>query len=160
MADELSKKLDPARHTLTLIGSRDFYMHIPARMRMMVSPLDYLENSALMPYTHLFDRVGKYKQGAVTQVKKKADGKSGTVVLASGEELPWDVLLLCPGNVWEGAIKLPDKKEEVHDFLDGWRKKSEKADKVVLVGGGAVGYELAGELRMVYPVSLSILSHN
>lgn len=152
IARTLSSKLDPTKHTLTLISSREFYLHLPAVLRLIVSPLDDIENTALIPYDKLFTGVGAFKRGTVRGVKKSADGKSGSVVLESGEEVPWNVLLLAPGNEWEGGLRLPETRGEVAGFVNGWRKRFEDANKVVLVGGGAVGIELAGELRDIYPV--------
>jgi apoptosis-inducing factor 2 len=149
----LSSKLDPTKHTLTLVSSREFYLHLPAALRLLVSPADDLESTALIPYDKLFPGVGTFKRGTVTEVKKNPDGKSGFVVLDSGEELPWNVLLLAPGNTWEGGLRMPETRQEAHTFIEEWRTKFEKANSIALVGGGAVGIELAGELRDIYPVS-------
>lgn len=152
IARTLSTKLDPAKHTLTLISSREFYLHLPAVLRLIVSPLDDIENTALISYDFLFQGIGVFKRGTVTGVKKSADGKSGSVVLEGGEEVPWNVLLLAPGNEWEGGLDLPETRDDVSGFVNEWRKRFEKANKIVLVGGGSVGIELAGELRDIYPV--------
>jgi len=159
IARALSAKLDPSKHALTLISSREFYLHLPAALRFSVSSENSLEKTSLIPYDKLFMGVGTFKRGTVVEIKKDADGKSGKVILASGEEVPWNVLLLSPGNLWEGQLRLPDTFVEAESFVAGWRTKFEQAKKIVLVGGGAVGIELAGELRDVYPDKQIILIH-
>jgi NADH dehydrogenase FAD-containing subunit len=153
MASSLSTKLDPSKHTLTLISSREFFLHLPAMLRLMVTGDEQIRTTAMMPYDRLFKRVGTYLRGTVIEIKKNAGGKSGTVILDSGKELPWDILLLAPGNKWEGGLRIPETHEEVKIFIEEWRQRFEKANKITLVGGGPVGIELSGELREYYPVS-------
>lgn len=159
IARVLSSKLDPNKHTLTLVSSREFFLHLPAGPRLMTSSRDDLEKTALMPYDSLFTGMGVFRKGTVTGVKKADDGKSGTVVLASGEELSWNVLLLAPGNTWEGGLRLPETRLEVGIFINEWRKKFERAKSIALIGGGAVGIELSGELRDIYPDKKITLVH-
>jgi NADH dehydrogenase FAD-containing subunit len=40
----------------------------------------------------------------------------------------------------------------MHAYIDSWRAKFRDARHVVLVGGGAVGAEIAGEIKDEYPV--------
>jgi len=111
-----------------------------------------------MSYDNLFNKgIGTVKIGRVIGITKNPDGKSGTVSLESGESIPWDVLVLVPGNVWEGGLAFPDSRVGAVKTIQDWRGKFKAADKIVLVGGGAVGIELSGELRDVYPVCCHIL---
>lgn len=159
IARALSSKLDANKHTLTLISSREFYLHLPAALRLIVTSENALEKSSLIPYDKLFPGVGSFKKGTVKEVKKAVDGKSGSVLLEDGEEVPWNVLLLAPGNIWEGGLKLPETFKDAENFVFEWRKRIEKAKRIVLVGGGAVGIELAGEIRDIYQVSPISLTH-
>ena len=108
---------------------------------MIVSPADDLENRALIPLDRVFARApaGKLKLGKVVEVTKDEDGRSGTVVLESGEMLQWDYLVIASGSKWEGAIDFPSSREEVSVHLKTWRDKFEKARHIALVGGGGVG---------------------
>jgi len=72
-------------------------------------------------------------------------------VLEDGEKLHWDYLVVASGSKWEGAIDFPSSKEEASTHIKSWRDKFEKAKHIALVGGGAVGVELAGEIKDVYP---------
>jgi apoptosis-inducing factor 2 len=149
----LSTALDKEAHGLTLISARDYYLHLVGMPRATVTDKDHLEKKILIPYDQLFTGgIGTRVKGVVTTIKKNADGKSGSVTLATGEVYPWDVLILTPGNKWEGALDLPDTVEESTKVIEEWRKKYKEAKSIILVGGGAVGIELSGELRDKYDV--------
>jgi len=69
--------------------------------------------------------------------------------------IKFDVLVLCTGFTYEEPIKnvkavtLEARKRSHKEFYE----KIEKAKSILLVGGGVVGIELAGELAVKYGVS-------
>lgn len=72
-ARQLAKKLDPARHELTLITARPFYVHLPASLRMAVTAEGKLEDQILKPYDALVpSRVGRVRVARVVGVEKAA----------------------------------------------------------------------------------------
>ena len=137
VARRLSKKLDPARHSLTLITARPFYVHLPASLRMAVTAEGKLEEKVLMEYGNFLNSKGELKIGKVASFTSTEDG--GEVVLSGGEKVPYSVLVLAPGSLWEGPLGLPDQPEEVTQHINEWRAKIEKADSILLAGGGSVG---------------------
>jgi len=108
---------------------------------MAVSSEGELEKSALLPYDKLFVKpnIGTVKVGTVTGVEKNAGGAGGDVVLADGEKVHYDVLVLTPGSKWTGVSAHPTDKTEALEFVNAWRKRFQDAKSVVIVGGGAVG---------------------
>ncbi|KAF8994493.1 FAD/NAD(P)-binding domain-containing protein [Cyathus striatus] len=150
LARLLSPKLSPEKYTLTLINPRPFSIWLPAMIRVSTSPQDELEEKALMPYTHLFQKTGTIVQGEVKSIKKDASG--GSVVLENGEVIKFDILVLATGSIWEGPLHLANEKEEIDKALKRERDEVANAKSVVLVGGGAVGNEYAGEIKDIYPV--------
>jgi len=60
-------------------------------------------------------------------------------------------LVLAPGSIWTGPIAFPDDEEEVNEFIKNSRAAFEKAESIVIAGGGAVGIELSGEIKDVWP---------
>ena len=147
IARRLSKKLDPARHSLTLITVRPFYVHLPASLRMAVTAEGKLEDQILKPYDALVPaRVGGVRVTRVVGVEKAAakdaeDASAplgGWVLLQGGEKVWYDMLVVAPGMRWEGPLAYPDSEEETLAFVAEWRTKIEEAKEIVLAGGGPV----------------------
>lgn len=65
-------------------------------------------------------------------------------------------LVLATGSKWPGPIDFPEDETDLHQFVAQWREKFRAASDIVIVGGGAVGVELSGEIRDEYPVRPSI----
>lgn len=109
---------------------------------MTVSDGNDLVDTALIPFDKLFTTSnGVFVQGIVESIQ--TNKKGGVVVLADGKQLPYDVLVLAPGSQWEGPLDIPDDSAAVKEFIAAGRANFKKAQKILLVGGGAVG---VGEL--------------
>jgi NADH dehydrogenase FAD-containing subunit len=145
VAQTLDKKLNAATHAVTLITGRDYYLHLPATLRMLVTPEPDLEHNAVLPYDNVFgtgNGVGKLSKviyGKVDYVEEKPGGEGGSVYLSNGEKIPWDVLVVATGSVWKGPLNLPSMKRDLLVWTKAWQEKFSKARNVVLVGAGAVG---------------------
>ena len=61
-------------------------------------------------------------------------------------------LVLATGSKWSGPMDFPDSGADLRQFVAQWREKFRAAPDIVIVGGGAVGIELSGEIRDEYPV--------
>lgn len=130
----LSSKLSPEKHNLILIDARPYRIALPACIRLVVSSVDKLEDSAFIPYDKVFAKgIGSFVQGDVVDVRQNADAKHGAVVLKSGEEIAYDVLVLSPGSVWEGRLTFPNTADEITAFVEDGRRKYEDAKDVLLV---------------------------
>ncbi|KAJ7170069.1 FAD/NAD(P)-binding domain-containing protein [Mycena filopes] len=156
LARTLSKKLPSAK--ITLIDARPYAISLPTLPRMTVSDGNDLFDTALVPFDKLFlNANGTFVQGVVESIQ--ANKKGGSVVLADGREFAYDVLALAPGSVWEGPIDFPLDAAAVPAFLAEQRAQFKKAQKIVLVGGGAVGAEFAGEIKDVWPAKEVTIVH-
>jgi apoptosis-inducing factor 2 len=159
IATTLDKALDPSRHSLTLITQADYLRHHPAALRAVVTAEGNLENDMAIPYDKLFGkdkkggkgRLSNVKFGKVQSIEENVDGAGGSVVLENNQRVQWDYLAIATGSEWNGPLRWPSRLEEVKPYLDGWRSKFASAKSVVLVGSGAVGTELAGEIRDFIP---------
>ncbi|KAJ2972473.1 hypothetical protein NUW54_g12261 [Trametes sanguinea] len=81
-------------------------------------------------------------------------------MLGDGEAIPYDVLVLATGSSWPRLLDFPNKIEDVRGHVNKWRRKFEVAQHIVVVGGGAVGIELAGELNYHWPGKKVTLVHS
>jgi NADH dehydrogenase FAD-containing subunit len=158
LAQKLDKECDPSKHTLTLLTERDFYQHLPASLRAIVTSEGDLESKICIPYDKIFGkntdnstgRVGTVKVGKVIGVEEKSED-SGYVLLEGNQRVEWNILVIATGSEWEGPLRWPNRTNLVKPYLDTWREKFASARSIVLVGAGAVGTELAGEIRDFVP---------
>lgn len=155
IASQLSKALNPAQFHLILINPLPFYTHRIAMVRMAVSDQDKLEDKAWIPFDRIFGEhkdKGTFLQGTVTSITSSKPQPGGEVTLADGQRVPYAALILAPGSNWKGPIYVPPSEDEAHKYLASQRSDFAHAQKIVIVGGGAVGLELAGEVKDIWPV--------
>ncbi|KAF8181636.1 hypothetical protein BJ912DRAFT_979622 [Pholiota molesta] len=152
--NELAPLLDATRHNLVLVTARPYFTALPAALRMVVTAEGNLEDSILLPLGEKFNTGNKKLViGSVTSIveSEKGNNQGGYVVLDNGEKVEYSILILAPGNRWEGPLDLPNTKAEAVEVINSWRSRFAKAENIVLVGGGAVGLELAGEIKDIGP---------
>jgi len=143
---------------VVLVEPKDHFVHNVAALRALVDP-SWLERIYL-PYTALLG-AGRVIQDRV--VKADAD----RVVLASGTELFPDYLVLATGSGYPFPAKHdlpgPDltstdltstdltSTEAAHAKVRNTHAALAGAGRVLLLGAGPVGIELAGEIKAVWP---------
>jgi apoptosis-inducing factor 2 len=162
VAKDLAAKLNPSTHTLTLVTARPFFVNLPALIRTSVTAEGGLEDLILMPYADFLVAPKPHPSGTEKfkgtikigkAVSFTSEDNGGEVVLEGGERLPYSILVIATGNTWNGPLNLPDGDfVNSKTYLDEWRAKFQAAKDVVLVGGGSVGVEYAGEILDFYPV--------
>lgn len=149
VAKRLQGKVD-----LTLIDTEDFFEYTPGILRVLVEPDHYVKLHA--KHSNYLKK-GKFIVGHVKKIDKKY------VYLMSGKKINYDYLAIASGSSYNSPIKEEDTffATRVKHLLDA-HKKIQKSKKIIVVGGGLVGVELAAELGTHYKdkkVSL-IHSHN
>ncbi|KND93282.1 Apoptosis-inducing factor 2 [Tolypocladium ophioglossoides CBS 100239] len=120
------------------------------------------EDKAFIPYGGL---VSKVPEGAVRWVKDRVgEVREASVSLeGSGEHIPYEMLVVATGSGVQGG--LPSRVNET-DKLEGMKRLQamqagiEKADTVVVVGGGAAGVEVATDAKALYPDKTIVMVHS
>lgn len=154
IARTLSTKLDVSKYNLILITPRAYNIHMIGGARINVDSVGKFEEQAFLPYDKLFvNGNGTKITGLVTSISSNKEGKGGVLTLEGGETISYYLLALTPGSVWPGPVSFPNDKDAATNHVASWRKKIHDAKEIVLVGGGAVGLEVAGEIKDIYPVS-------
>ena len=138
----VARQLDDVA-SVVLVEPKDAFVHNVAALRALVNP-------AWLPRIYL-PYGGLLSHGRVVQDRAvKVD--AGRVVLASGEELPADYLVLATGSSYPFPAKSDvDRTVDAHEKTLGTHAALAAAARVLLVGAGAVGIELAGEIKAVWP---------
>ncbi|MEA2684569.1 MAG: apoptosis-inducing factor 2 [Chloroflexota bacterium] len=138
----VAKALDETSDVV-LIEPKDAFMHNIAALRALVDP-SWLER-IFLPYTHLLTRGRVVRDRAVTVDPHR-------VLTASGEQISADYVVLATGSMYPFPAKT-DLVDAHHaqEQVRGAHRALAQADRVLLVGAGPVGIELAGEIRHVWP---------
>ena len=128
---------------VTLVDPKEAFVHNVASWRTLVEP-EWLDR-IFLPYAHLLAS-GRF-------LRDRAVAVDGTrVTLASGEVLEPDYLVLATGS-W---YPFPAKTEEFDIASARARLRAAHeallaADRVLIVGAGPAGLELAGEIKAFHP---------
>ena len=138
----VAKGLDDVADVV-LVEPKEAFLHNVAALRALVDP-SWLPK-VFMPYGGLLRR-GRVVQDRAVQVDP------GRVVTASGEEIEADYVVLASGSTYPFPAKtdLVDT-EAAHRQFRAVNEALAGAGRVLLVGAGPVGVELAGEIHAVWP---------
>jgi NADH dehydrogenase FAD-containing subunit len=144
----VAKALDETSDVV-LVEPKDAFMHNIAALRALVDP-SWLPR-IFLPYAGLLAHGRVVRDRAVVVEPHR-------VVTASGEDIPADYVVLATGSRYPFPAKT--------DLVDTHRAQEQvrqthralaQADRVLLVGAGPVGIELAGEIRHVWPEKSIVL---
>ncbi|MBB5868163.1 NADH dehydrogenase FAD-containing subunit [Allocatelliglobosispora scoriae] len=128
---------------VVLIDPSDAFQHSVAALRALVDP-------AVLPRTFLpYDRL--LAHGTVLR-DRAVEVDSERVVLASGQVLTPDFVILATGSAYPFPGKADrDGREAAIERYRAVYGDLDRAERVLLVGAGAVGLELAGEIASFWP---------
>lgn len=123
---------------VVLIDAKEYLEIIFAELRCMVEP-SFAEKSIIYHTEYLF------KTRIV--ISTAVDITKTEVLTAQGDKIAYDYLVIATGHVYPGGIT----KSERISYYKTQQQKIESANSILIVGGGATGVELAGEIVTDYP---------
>lgn len=145
-AQKLEKEYD-----VTLIDSKDYFEYTPGILRTIVEPGHIRKVQVL--HSHYLKRT--------TLIKKVVKEITRKHVIIGTKKLPYDYLIISSGSTYGLPIK--DQRVVMAARATNLRthaKKLEQAKKVLIIGGGIVGVELAAEINNNYPNKKITLIHS
>jgi NADH dehydrogenase FAD-containing subunit len=128
---------------VTLVEQRDAFVHNVAALRALVEPSTLPD--VFLSYDHLLHH-GRVVHDRAVEVD------AGRVLLASGRELRPDFVVLATGSRYPYPAKT-----DSHDRASAMARYQEtheqmaRAERVLILGAGPVGIELAGEISSAWP---------
>jgi NADH dehydrogenase FAD-containing subunit len=126
-----------------LVEPRDAFVHNVAALRALVEP-EWLP-SIFLPYDRLLTH-GRVVRARAVEVD------AGQVLLSSGEQLTPDYLVLATGSIYPYPAKADT--DDTATAISHYRHSHEelvRARRILIVGAGPTGLELAGEIDARWP---------
>ncbi|XP_077987715.1 ferroptosis suppressor protein 1-like isoform X1 [Glandiceps talaboti] len=132
----------------TLIDGRDGIHNCVAALRASVQP-GFAEYT-FIPYLQMFS-IDNFKQGHVTSIdvqnkkvrvedkEREQDIEYTHLIIATGSSVPYPGKLGLDVSIEDGIVSYERQCQEIR-----------ASSKIVIIGGGAVGVELAGEIKTEY----------
>lgn len=128
---------------VVLVEPKDAFVHASAALRAVVDPT--WADRVFLPYERLLRR-GEVVHDWARLVSP------GRVRFSADREVTGDVVVLATGTAYPFPAKFLETEAEVAvSHLDRLRETLRRCTGVLLVGGGPVGVELAGELTSAFP---------
>lgn len=145
-----------------LIDPHSHFNHLFAFPRFAILP-DY-EHKAFIPYTGVFAESPNKTQHSFIQAKVSSL-KPHEVVLdrewKGSKQIPFDYLVAATGTRLAAPGTMPsDEKPNAVDYLKQYNQGIKKSKSVILIGGGAVGVQMACDLKELYPEKEVTLVHS
>ncbi|KAI8803298.1 hypothetical protein BJ742DRAFT_501190 [Cladochytrium replicatum] len=130
------------RVKVTLIDERDRYFHQIGSPRNLLGEDPNFMRQSWTAYDRVFDYVdGNFVHGRVIALDKNL------VTLSSGVAVPFNYLVIATGAKYPDPFrpKALEYTESVAEVTE-YQKAVQSAERILIIGGGTVGVELAGEL--------------
>jgi NADH dehydrogenase FAD-containing subunit len=138
----LAKKLSDG-FEVTLVDPNDYFEVPMATPRSLVTP--EFSEQAIIPFAQALPKV-RLVRGTLTEF----DGRSGTIKHNDGKQmhLQGDVTVLATGSSFSNALmRATDATfSERKAFFAKFQQRIEQAQRILIVGGGPIGVEVAGEI--------------
>ncbi|TIC89998.1 Apoptosis-inducing factor-like protein A [Colletotrichum higginsianum] len=160
-AKELAAAL-PASHRILLVEPHSHFHHLFVFPRFSVVPK--YEHKAFIPYTAAFGASPDASRHQVIQARAESLHR-GRVVLdrpwQGSAEIVFDYLVVATGTRLQAPGSMPyDDKLSSVEYLRSYQDSVIKASSIVIVGGGAVGVQMATDLKELYPAKEVTLVHS
>lgn len=138
----VAKELDTVADVV-LVEPKDAFVHAAAALRAAVDA-DW-QGRVFFPYDSLL------RHGTVRRDRARSVSP-GLVRLSASDEIEADHVVLATGTAYPFPAKFLEETTALAESrLDRLREDLARSERVLLVGGGAVGLELAGELTAAFP---------
>jgi len=150
----MAQNLDHPNFEVTVIERQPTFFHNQAALRACADST--FINKCFIPYDKSFKHVKIIHKTVVEVTADKV------IVEGADEPITFDYLVLATGSTYPHPGKTSGKEslEDAKARYEETGKKIKDAQKILIVGGGPVGVELAGEIADHYPKKEITLVHS
>lgn len=136
----IARKLENS-FDVTLVDSKDYFEYTPGVLRTIIFP-PHARKIECLHENYL--KKAHFINGFVKTISKKN-------VLVNGKKLSYDYLVICTGSSYIPPIREENViiADHIH-HLENKHNELEKSKKILIIGGGLVGVELAAEICTAY----------
>lgn len=150
-----AQALEKAGIKTLLVDSKDYFEVTFATLRDIADP-QYTNNSARKAYQEFL--AGEFLQDAVVELA------ANHAVLSQGQKIHFEQAVVASGTRYptmpvaksHSAYHLAARNSELLEY----NEQLQAAEHVLVIGGGVVGVELAGEIGFAFPSKKIVLAHN
>ena len=131
------------RVEITVVDVKEYFEYVPGILRCFIEPSHFTKGLSFPLSILNKKKTTKFVQGQVVAVQERQ------VVLKNRSMIPFDYLVLAAGSTYGGLPIIKATPLTTTARQAQWNQVAadlEQARTVVIVGGGAVGVELAGEI--------------
>ena len=137
----LARSLDPVAEVV-LVEPKAAFIHNVAAIRAIIDPS--LLDRLILPYDRLLKR-GRVEQDRAVAIE------DGAVRLATSGSVPADIVVIATGSSYAQPFKASGDVAAFRSATLDAHEKLRASRSVAIVGAGAVGTELAGEIAAGMP---------
>ncbi|KAJ1952475.1 hypothetical protein GGI12_006235, partial [Dipsacomyces acuminosporus] len=143
---------------ITLVEQRTQYFHKSGIVRGMVDD-DYAEN-LFIPYKRLFSDSEILTSNHRLVCGRLSQVHNNFVELEGGRRLFFDYLILATGAQYQSLpVAQASSIEESRMLFSSMRDAIQRANRILFVGGGAVGVGMCGEVAEKFPNKTIMIAH-
>ncbi|KAI1747245.1 FAD/NAD(P)-binding domain-containing protein [Xylaria castorea] len=152
----------PSTHRVLLIEPHSHFHHLFAFPRFAILPTH--EHKAFIPYTGTFAAAPSPERHHVVKARVSALYRDRVVLDRDWQgmrEIPFDYLVVATGTKLRAPGTMHDDEKPLSvKYLQAYQQRLRDAKSVAIIGGGAVGVQMATDLKEIYPDKEVTLIHS
>lgn len=143
-----AKKLAKKGYEVVIVSPFDSTFAPPLLPRLITEP-EHIEGNYNLKYSKIFSGL-KYKH--IQALATELDPDAKVLTLSTGETLKYEFLVIATGTS-HGELFKPDNSKSVGNasIIKSTAEKVKSSKKIAVIGGGATGVEVSGDIAYHYP---------
>ncbi|KAI1129991.1 FAD/NAD(P)-binding domain-containing protein [Nemania abortiva] len=152
----------PSTHRILLIEPHSHFHHLFAFPRFAILPT--YEHKAFIPYSGTFAGAPNADRHHVVRARVSALQQDRVVLDRDWQgvrEIPYEYLVVATGTKLRAPGTMGDDEKPLSvKYLQGYQQRLKQAKSIAIIGGGAVGVQMATDLKEIYPEKEITLVHS